>query len=252
MQPENLELVEKGQQQEENNDGKYSLQFSNKTIRAGFIRKVFGLIFIMLCIAAAATIVPMVHTPTRDIVRKHTLIPVGVFIISLATYFSILCCKGIRRKFPVNLIVAGIFTIATSIGLMVISAHLRPNFNVLLIELVICIGCTLSIIVFVSQTKFELTTRVGYIYIIFTCFVMFGIVFFVCPMFFTIKLQTLIIALVAALFMMIYLFYGIQLMMGGKRYEEITPEEYIFAAVEIFLTVVLRFAEILCLCILRR
>ncbi|PIC29235.1 hypothetical protein B9Z55_020892 [Caenorhabditis nigoni] len=182
MQPENLELVEKGQKpQDENNDGNYSPQFSNKAIRAGFIRKVFGLVFIM--------------------------------------------------------------TLVTSLFLMVISAHLRPNVNVLLLELVICIGCTLSIIVFALQTKLELTTRVAYIFIIFACFVMFGIVFFVWPMFFTIKLLTLIIALVAALFMMIYLFYGIQLVMGGKRYEEITPEDYIFAAVEIFLTAVLRIAE---------
>ncbi|PIC29240.1 hypothetical protein B9Z55_020894 [Caenorhabditis nigoni] len=251
MQPENLELVEKGQQQDKNNYGKYSLQFSNKTIRAGFIRKVFGLIFIMLCIAAAATIVPMVHTPTRDIIRKQTLIPVGVFIISLATYFSLLCCEGFRRKYPVNLIVAGMFTIVTSIGLMVASAHLKPDFNVLLLAMVICIGCTLSIIAFASQTKFELTTRVAYIFIISACFVMFGIIYTVCSMFFKIKLSAFIIALVAALFMVINLVYGIQWMMGGKKYE-ISPEEYIFAAVEIFFIVVLRFAEIICLFVSRQ
>ncbi|CAO4380543.1 unnamed protein product [Caenorhabditis nigoni] len=240
----NFNQMENGQNGGGDNDGKYSFQFSDKTIRAAFVRKVFSLVFIMLCIVAAVTVVPWVHDPTMKMVRRNTGLYLGSYVIFFVTYLSLVCCEGVRRKFPANLIVTGIFTLATSVMTMVISAH--HDANVVLLALAICIGCTLSIIAFASQTKFDLTAHMGYIFIISMCFMMFGLVVIVCSMFFRIKFLIMVYALGGALIMMLYLFLDIQMMMGGKKYE-ISPEDYIFAAVQIFIDIVQMFWYLLTL-----
>lgn len=37
------------------------------------------------------------------------------YVIFFVTYFALMCCKSVRRKSPVNMIVMGIFTLALSI-----------------------------------------------------------------------------------------------------------------------------------------
>ncbi|CAD44126.1 Protein lifeguard 1-like [Caenorhabditis elegans] len=222
----------------DNPDGKYSFQFSDKTVRAAFVRKVFSLVFIMLCIVAAVTVIPWVHDDTMRMVRRNSALYLGSYVIFFVTYLSLVCCEGVRRKFPVNLIVTGIFTLATSVMTMVISAH--HDANVVLLALAICIGCTFSIVIVASQTKFDLTAHMGYILIISMCFMFFGLVVVICSMFFKIKFLMMVYALGGALIMMLYLFLDVQMLMGGKKYE-ISPEEYIFASVQIFIDIVQMF-----------
>lgn len=49
-------------------------------------------------------------------------------------------------------------TFSAALMTMVISAH--HDANVVLLALAICIGCTLSIVAFASQTKFDMTAYV--------------------------------------------------------------------------------------------
>ncbi|CAI2354821.1 unnamed protein product [Caenorhabditis sp. 36 PRJEB53466] len=237
-------LMENGQNGQQNGDEKYSFQFSDKTIRAAFVRKVFSLVFIMLSIVGGVTLFPWLHAPTMRMVRHNTGIYLGSYVVFLVTYLSLSCCEGPRRKFPINLIVTAIFTFATATMTMVISAH--HDANVVLLALAICIGCTLAIVVFASQTKFDLTAHMGYVMIASVCFMMFGLVAIISAYFFKIKFMIMLYALGGSLIMMMYLFLDVQMMMGGRKYE-ISPEDYIYAAVQIFIDIVQLFWYLLTL-----
>ncbi len=49
---------------------KQNLDFSDKTIRAGFIRKVFILVTIMLAVVAGMVAFALLHQPTKNFIRS--------------------------------------------------------------------------------------------------------------------------------------------------------------------------------------
>jgi protein lifeguard len=61
------------------------------------------------------------------------------------------------------------------------------------------------------------------------------------------RTMTLVYASLGALIFCIYLVYDIQLMMGGKHKYSISPEEYIFAALNLYVDIVNIFMYILML-----
>lgn len=72
-------------------------------------------------------------------------------------------------------------------------------------------------------------------------FLIFGIVAIFLPG----KIMTLVYSSIGALLFSVYLIYDTQLMMGGNHKYSISPEEYIFAALNIYLDVVNIFLYIL-------
>ncbi|CAI5452664.1 unnamed protein product [Caenorhabditis angaria] len=239
------QMMENGQGgQQGNGDSKYSFQFSDQTIRAAFVKKVFSLVFIMLTVVTAVTAIPWLHPPTMKAVRYNMGIYFGGYAVFLITYLSLMCCEGTRRKFPLNLVVTAIFTLSTSVMTMVLCAH--HNLDSILMALGICVICTLGIIVFASQTKFDITAHIGYIAIASFCFLGLAMVAVICSLFFQIKFIMLLYAFFGSLLMMVYLMFDIQMLMGGRKYE-LSPEDYIFAAVQIFMDIVQMFWYLLSL-----
>jgi FtsH-binding integral membrane protein len=59
------------------------------------------------------------------------------------------------------------------------------------------------------------------------------------------KTMVIVYASLGALIFSIYLVYDTQLMMGGKHKYSITPEEYIFAALNLYLDIINIFMYIL-------
>ena len=80
-------------------------------------------------------------------------------------FSTLVCCEGVRRKSPGNLIALGIFTLALS--MMVASISVYHNvawvFMAIGITALICLGLT----IFSFQTKFDIT---GGIYIFLNLF----------------------------------------------------------------------------------
>lgn len=71
------------------------------------------------------------------------------------------------------------------------------------------------------------------------------LVFGIAAIFIKGKIITLVYASIGALLFSIYLIYDTQLMMGGDHKYSISPEEYIFAALNLYLDIVNIFMYIL-------
>lgn len=101
----------------------------------------------------------------------------------------------------------------------------------------ICFALTL----FAFQTKWDFTGMHAALFVCLIVLMLFGLV----AMFFPGKIMSLVYASLGALLFSMYLIYDTQMMMGGKHKYSVSPEEYIFAALNLYLDIVNIFIYIL-------
>ncbi|XP_058462787.1 protein lifeguard 1 isoform X3 [Malaya genurostris] len=213
--------------------------FTDQSIRRGFIRKVYSILTAQLGITLGFITLFMYHRPTKLWVQQHPemfWIALGVMIVTL---LSMACCGNVRRKAPMNFIFLALFTFAQSFLLGVTTAKFSSQ-EVLLavgITAAVCLGLTL----FAFQTKWDFTVMGGVLFVAVIILMLFGII----AIFFPGKTITIVYASLGAMLFSIYLVYDTQLMMGGEHKYSISPEEYIFAALNLYLDIINIFMYIL-------
>lgn len=104
---------------------------------------------------------------------------------------------------------------------------------------VVCLGLT----IFAMQTKWDFTACGGVICSMVIILLMFGILAICIPS----RVLSMVYASLGAAVFSIYLIFDIQMIMGGKHKYAISPEEYIFAALNLYLDIVNIFLFILAL-----
>jgi len=214
---------------------KVDVHFDDRTIRAAFVRKVFSLVTIMLAVVAVMSAIPFLHPPMMTFVRTSP----GVYWLSYGTFFvvylTLMCCESVRRSFPTNLIMTGLLTL--SIGYMTMMITSMYQLQSVLLCLIITTICCGGIIIFSSQTKYDLTSMMGFMFIASMVLMVFGLVAIIGVAFFHVRWLYTIYAGLAALLFMVYLAIDIQMIMGGRKYE-ISPEDHIFAAIQVFIDII--------------
>ncbi|XP_031421671.1 protein lifeguard 2 isoform X2 [Clupea harengus] len=218
-------------------DGEMLTDFSwdDKNIRRVFIRKVYAILMIQLMVTLAIVALFTFCDPLKDYIQSHPgwyWASYGVFIV---TYLTLSCCSGPRRQFPWNLILLAIFTLSMAFLMAFTSSFYNTK------SVVLCLGITvlvcLSVTLFSFQTKFDITSCQGVLSIFCITLLICGIVLaFVLPMGYVPWLHSVYAVLGAILFTM-FLAFDTQLLMGNKRYT-ISPEEYVFATLNIYLDIV--------------
>ncbi|KAH7662455.1 Uncharacterized protein family UPF0005 containing protein, partial [Aphelenchoides avenae] len=221
---------------------KAELGFSNKSVRAAFVRKVFALVVIMFGIVCGVTAIPFIFDPVMQFVNDHPLvmyISIGVFI---ATYMPIACIRPLRRTYPWNLLTALILTLAASYFIMAISAY--SGLEIALIAVgVTFVSCFITIL-FACQSKYDFTTGVGCAVFAFMVLLVATTVALVCGLVLDVRWLYVGIASAVAVILMVYLAVDVQLILGGKRFQ-ISPEDYIYAAIQLFVDIIFIFVIIL-------
>nr|XP_057940413.1 protein lifeguard 2-like isoform X2 [Doryrhamphus excisus] len=265
----------KGAGEASSNDVETLREFTwdDRNIRRVFIRKVYTILMIQLLVTLAVVSIFTFCDPLKDYIQSNPgwyWASYGVFFV---TYLTLSCCSAPRRRFPWNLILLAIFTLSLIYMTGMLSRYwfLLPlisqkvsdfalnlsnqfmNSNLLLFSVysryivycrqsfyntksvMICLGITTAVCLLVTilsfQTKVDVTSYQGVLLIF--CMVMFisGLV----PW-----LDTTYAVLGAILFTM-FLAFDTQLLMGNKRYT-MSPEEYIFATLSIYLDIVYIFS----------
>jgi protein lifeguard len=157
----------------------------------------------------------------------------------MATMLSMACCHSVRRQAPTNFLFLGLFTLAESFLLATVSSIYRSEEVILAVAItaVVCLSLTL----FAFQSKWDFTVMGGVLCVAAVVLILFGFI----AMFIPGKIITLVYASAGALIFSLYLIYDTQMMMGGKHRYAISPEEYIFAALTLYLDVINIFMYIL-------
>lgn len=152
---------------------------------------------------------------------------------------SMACCESVRRKTPLNFIFLFLFTLAESFLLGMIAGQYKAE------EVLMAVGITaavsLGLTIFALQTKYDFTMCGGVLVACLVVFIIFGIVAIFVPG----QIIGLVYASLGALLFSVYLVYDTQLMLGGNHKYAISPEEYIFAALNLYLDIINIFMYIL-------
>lgn len=216
--------------------------FGSKQIRHNFIKKVYSLLSIQLLITVAIVALFALHEGIHDWARKNQWFHLAAFAVSFAILMVIACMGELRRKHPHNLIALFAFTVAESLMLGVITVMFDTQIVMIAggLTAVICIALTL----FAMQTRYDFTTKHGVMLII----LLIGTLTLIISAFFQRYLPPLFIVIassIMAIIMGIFLVIDTQMIVGGTHKVQISPEEYVFAAINLYLDIINMFLYIL-------
>ncbi|KAM8863475.1 protein lifeguard 2-like isoform 2-T2 [Spinachia spinachia] len=223
------------------NDVEMLTEFSwdDRNIRRVFIRKVYAILMIQLLVTLAIVAIFTFCDPVKNYIQSNPGWYWASYAVFFVTYLTLSCCAAVRRQFPWNLILLAIFTLSLSYMTGMLSSFYNTK------SVVMCLGITaavcLLVTVFSFQTKFDVTSIQGVLFVF--CMVMFvsGLVLaLVLPYQYVPWLDATYAALGAILFTM-FLAFDTQLLMGNKRYT-MSPEEYVFATLNIYLDIIYIFS----------
>ncbi|XP_065569579.1 protein lifeguard 1-like [Artemia franciscana] len=214
-------------------------EFTEKKIRNAFIRKVFTILTIQLAITAGLIAVFIYSPGVKQWTSQHPGLALGIMIGTIVCIIVLACCDNFRRKTPWNYIVLFIFTILEGMMLGLMASSFDADDVLLAIGIVAII--TLALTLFSFQTKIDFTAMAGGLLCLGICLLMFGLF----ALIFQSKILQILYASLGALVFSFYLVFDLQIMMGGKHRYSISPEEYIFAALNLYLDIVNLFIYIL-------
>lgn len=233
--------VEGGNPYGDNNAG-FST-FSDKAIRRGFIRKVYVILCAQLILTGGIIAAFMGIQPLKEYTMQNQWIYWTAFGVMIVCMCSMVCCEGPRRKTPMNFIFLGIFTAAE--GLMLGSVCVYFEAEAVLIAVGICAGVTLGLTLFSFQTKIDFTNCGGMLCALLMVLCIAGLCMAFIPGSYGNKWAMIGYGSAGALVFSLYIVYDTQLMMGGKHKYALSPEEYVFASLNLYLDIINLFLYIL-------
>ncbi|CAK1544880.1 unnamed protein product [Leptosia nina] len=214
--------------------------FNEQSIRKSFVRKVYAILMSQLLVTLAFITLFVYHTPTKLWAQQNTWSFWVAFAMMFICLIVMSCCGDVRRQSPTNFIFLGLFTLAESFLLGVTSSVYQSDAVMMAVGITAAICLTLTI--FAMQTKYDFTAMGGILLCATVVLLLFGLIAIFIP---RNTIVTLVYASLGALLFSIYLIYDTQLMMGGKHKYSISPEEYVFAALNLYLDIINIFIYIL-------
>ncbi|XP_053103899.1 protein lifeguard 1-like [Hemicordylus capensis] len=215
--------------------------WDDKSCRQSFIRKVFLVLSAQLSVTLAIVIVFSFVKEVKMFVRSHIWILYASIIVYLVTSLTLICCRQFQRKHPWNLIALSLLTLSLSYLMGMLAGFYRTN--TVLMAVGITVAVCFSVVIFSMQTKLDFTQCWGLLFVAVVVLILFSIL----CMFVRSRILDIIYASLGALIFTCFLAFDTQLLLGNKELA-LSPEEYIFAALILYLDIVQIFQFILQLC----
>ncbi|XP_026232224.1 protein lifeguard 3-like [Anabas testudineus] len=219
-----------------------STQWESTSIRHAFIRKVYLILTAQLAVTFAVVSVFTFVDPVRQFVIQYPGIYWASFVVYFLVYCILICCKEPRRRFPWNCVLLAIFTLALSYMAGTISSYYETKAVLLAmgITAIVCIAVT----VFCFQTKVDFTSCGGFLCIAAVLLMITGTVTVVVLSFQYVPWLHMLYAAIGAVVYTLFLVYNTQLLIGNRELA-ISPEEYIYGALSLYIDIVHIFLFIL-------
>lgn len=174
----------------------------------------------------------MYHEPTKFFVQQNPVVIITAMIVNVVVMLSMACCETARRSYPLNFICLGLFTATMSLLLGAIAGSMDTD--TVLIGVGITALLVVSLSIFAIQTKYDFTAWGG----VALCVVIALLFLAIFGPFLETSIGETAFACIGALLASFLLIYDTQLILGGTHKYQFSPEEYIFAALTLYVDVV--------------
>ncbi|KAM9486668.1 protein lifeguard 3 isoform 2-T2 [Clarias gariepinus] len=207
----------------------------NQSIRHAFIRKVYLILAAQLSFTTSIVAVFTFVDPVHDFVVEYPVILWLSFGVFFPVYLVLVCSENARRRFPVNLVLLFIFTLAMSYmtGALASYYETKSVFLALGITAVVCVSVT----VFSFQTKVDFTSCTGLFCVLAIVLLITGIIATIVLSFQYIPWLHMLYAALGAIIYTLFLAYDTQLLLGNRTLS-LSPEEYVFGALTLYTDII--------------
>ncbi|XP_034409932.1 glutamate receptor, ionotropic, N-methyl D-aspartate-associated protein 1b (glutamate binding) isoform X2 [Cyclopterus lumpus] len=220
----------------ENQDFDFGLD--NKSIRRAFIRKVFLVLTAQLMVTFAFVAV----FTFVDEVKMFVMVNTWTYLVSYAIFFVsvcvISCCGSVRRRHPWNLVALSVLTLSMSYMVGMI-ASFHDTESVIMAVGITAVVC-FTVVIFSLQTKYDFTSCYGVLFVCLIVLIVFGIL----CIFIRNRILQIVYAGLGALLFTCFLAVDTQMLLGNKELS-LSPEEYVFAALNLYTDIINIFLYIL-------
>ncbi|KAG5856789.1 protein lifeguard 1 [Anguilla anguilla] len=216
-----------------------TFHFSDAAIRRGFVRKVYLTLMVQLLITVGIICAFLYWNDLKHWVQHNSWFTYTMMGLVFVLIIVLSCCENVRRKVPLNFIFLGLFTIVEGFMLGSVTVFYEAEAVLWAIGATALVSFALS--VFAMQSKWDFTAASGAMWAIGWTLISFGLL---CAILRTQYLY-IVYASLGTLVFSIYLVMDTQLMLGGKHKYSISPEEYIFAALNLYLDIITLFLLLL-------
>ncbi|XP_059788756.1 protein lifeguard 2-like [Balaenoptera ricei] len=214
--------------------------FSEAAIRRAFIVKVFFLLSVQLLITGAIISLFLFWKALRVWVVKNPWFTYALLPAFFVVFIILACCGKLRRQVPANYILLGLFTILQ--GLLLGTVSVFYNAEEVLWATAATALVTISLTLFALQTKCDFTLLSGMLFVLLFVLIIYGILL----IFIRSYWLHLLYAGLGTVIFSLYLVMDVQLMVGGRHHHsDLHPEEYVFAALNIYMDIINLFLFIL-------
>ncbi|XP_061468973.1 protein lifeguard 3-like isoform X1 [Rhineura floridana] len=217
-------------------DGGFRIAYwVDKNVRQTFIRKVYSIITLQLLMTVGIVAVFTFARPVSFFVRSHIALYYISYFIFLICYFVLVFCRSIQRRFPWNIILMTIFTMA--MGFMTCAIASTYDSKSVILAMIITAIVTIIVTVFSFQTKVDITSWRGFFCILAIVLTVTSIVTAIvltCKYMYWLHM---LYSAISAIAFTLFLAYDTQLLLGDKKYA-ISPEDYIYGAIQIYVDVI--------------
>ncbi|KPP67497.1 protein lifeguard 1-like [Scleropages formosus] len=214
--------------------------FEDKTIRRAFIRKVFTVVTVQLLITFSVVCIFTFSEVVQKAVQRNIWIYLSSYIIFVVVALCLTFSSSFSRKHPWNFVALGVVTLSLSYMVGTVASFHSTT------AVAIAMGATLiisfTIVIFSAQTRVDFTICNGILLVLAVDLLMFG--FF--SIFFHSTVLQIVYGCLGALLYAMFLAVDCQLVMGREKYC-ISPEEYVFAALILYLDIIMIFLYLLIL-----
>ncbi|CAK9091211.1 Protein lifeguard 2 (Fas apoptotic inhibitory molecule 2) (Neural membrane protein 35) (Transmembrane BAX inhibitor motif-containing protein 2) [Durusdinium trenchii] len=229
-----------------------SIKGAPVAVRKGFVQKVYGILTMQLALTVLiATEIVLLAGASGDvaawITRHEWLLWVSVFG-TFSVMCCMLCCRDLMRRFPTNYIFLFTFTAFEAILIGLVSTMFTPQ------SLLLAAGVTtlifLALTVYAMQANTDFTGSAPYLFAGFLALFIFGLILGLLPLMgVPISISTAIYDCLGVLLFSFAIIFDTQLMLGewGGHKVAVSIDEYVFAALNLYMDIINIFLHVLSL-----
>lgn len=222
------------------NRGVSDIEFQSIDSRKGFVNKVYSIFSVQILTTMLVVNLAIRNGNFASFLRTNSrAVSIASGLVSLGSVSALSKSKELAQTMPWNFIILGIFTLAQSLGLSVITTFI--NASILVIAAMHTLTAFLGITLFSTLFSVDLTGQGATLLAVLTSVLVGGIA----NLFFRVPILENVIPGVAAVLFAAYIYHDTQLIMGGKhREKQFGRKDYILAALSLYMDVINLFLEL--------